>query len=273
LEELLEKTGRPYSEELGIDLKSCQKDEVAKWFLASILFGARISENTAMKTYREFEKAGTVSPEKILETGWEGLIAILGAGGYARYDAKTATKLLEVFGNLQKLYGGDLNAPHEEASDPRDLEKRLKDLGKGIGDVTVSIFLRDMRYCWEKADPCPTDMVVLAMDDLGIDDLMDYARDKGLDLVKLETMLVRYGRHLRKKKRTAPPYDEVRKMEDLVMDILEDVKPEELSLEALATLTSSGRTYMEKVLLTLKEQGKVEMRKDEKDSYWRAVES
>jgi len=102
---------------------------------------------------------------------------------------------------------------------------------------------------------------------------MDYARDKGLDLVKLETMLVRYGRHLRKKKRTAPTYDEVRKMEYLVMHILEDVKPEDLSLEALATLTSSGRTYMEKVLLTLKEQGKVEMRNDEKDSYWRAVES
>lgn len=36
-----------YSEELGIDLKKNNDDELFKWFLASILFGARISETIA----------------------------------------------------------------------------------------------------------------------------------------------------------------------------------------------------------------------------------
>ncbi len=36
---------------------------------------------------------------------------------------------------------------------PRDLEQRIKALGKGIGDTTVGIFLRELRGIWPKADP------------------------------------------------------------------------------------------------------------------------
>ena len=122
---LVGKLGGTYAPALGINLASMESDEVFKWFLASVLFGARISEDIAMKTYREFEKAGVLSPEVIFETSWPRLVGILDRGGYVRYDFKTATKLLEVTGALKEKYEGDLNRLHFFAKDERDLEKRL----------------------------------------------------------------------------------------------------------------------------------------------------
>jgi hypothetical protein len=63
------------------------------------------------------------------------------------------TKLLEVCAALKRDYGGSLDALHDAVADPRDLESRLKALGKGIGDTTVDIFLRELRGIWAKAEP------------------------------------------------------------------------------------------------------------------------
>jgi hypothetical protein len=194
IKELLKKYPKSYSEELGIDLKSGKSEEIFKWFLASILYAKPIRESSATKTYFCFLKHGITSAKKILDTGWNGLVEILDEGGYTRYDFSTADKLLEVFGNLQKLYNGDLNVLHEKARDSKDLEERIKALGKGIGETTVSIFLREMRYCWKKADPKPSPLVRLAMKDLKIKDLKKFAKKKKLDLVKLESALVRYAK-------------------------------------------------------------------------------
>ena len=49
--------------------------------------------------------------------------------------------------------GSDLNALHERARDSADLENLIKGLGAGIGDVTVTIFLRELRTVWPKARP------------------------------------------------------------------------------------------------------------------------
>ncbi len=73
-----------YSEDLGINLR--EPDGRFRWFLASILFGARISEKIATKTYTAFQRAGLDSPEKILAAGWDELVRVLDAGGYVRYD-------------------------------------------------------------------------------------------------------------------------------------------------------------------------------------------
>lgn len=142
--------------------------EVFKWFLASILYGARISETIANNTYRVFERNGVLSPDRILETGWDGLVLLLDVGGYVRYDFKTATKLLEVMAALKERFDGDLNVLHAQAQSPRDLEQKLMGLGKGIGPATVNIFLREMRYDWDKADPLPQDLAVMAARNLGL---------------------------------------------------------------------------------------------------------
>jgi hypothetical protein len=124
--------------------------------------------------------------DKILKTGWSGLGDVLDEGGYTRYDFSTATKLLTVFGELKKKYGGSLWKLYNSSKDSRDLERKLKALGKGVGDTTVSIFLRDMRLIWEKADPKPTPLVELAMKHLPIKDLKAFAVERGLNKVKLE---------------------------------------------------------------------------------------
>jgi len=49
------KKSRLYSEELGINLADNTDKELFKWFLASILFGARISETIAKHTYLTFK--------------------------------------------------------------------------------------------------------------------------------------------------------------------------------------------------------------------------
>jgi len=160
--------GQKYSEILGINLSSRNEGGIFKWFLASVLFGAPITETAVIKTYKCFENRKVLAPQKILETGWDGLVEILDEGSYTRYDFKTADKLLEVMGNLVTKYNGNLNFLHEQAADSSNLEKRLKELGKGIGDVTVGIFLRELRRIWEKATPKPTLLVVLAAKNIGI---------------------------------------------------------------------------------------------------------
>ncbi|MEM4246158.1 MAG: hypothetical protein QW390_02560, partial [Candidatus Bathyarchaeia archaeon] len=157
--EFVQKYGRPYSEALNIDVRSGDNREIVKWFLASLLYSKPIRESSATKTYLCFERYGIISADKVLAAGWDRLVKILDEGGYTRYDFSTADKLLEVFGSLKRVYGGDLVRLHEAAEGPRDLEARLKALGKGIGEVTVSVFLRDMRPIWVKADPRPSPLV------------------------------------------------------------------------------------------------------------------
>ena len=193
--------GRPFSEMLGINLKSGENEEIVKWFLASILYSKPIRENSATRTYFSFLEHGVSNAKGILDAGWQRLVDILDYGSYTRYDFSTADKLCEVFGNLQKSYQGNLNKLHEEAKDSEDLEMKIKELGKGIGDTTVSIFLREMRYAWAKADPEPSSLVKLAMEDLGIRDIKKVAEKKEIDLVRLETALLRYGKDFLRKGR------------------------------------------------------------------------
>jgi len=168
LQTLIDNFGKEYSDVLGINLESKDEKEVFKWFLVSLLFGAPITERSVIKTYKCFERHGVITPQKILETDWDGLVKILDEGSYTRYDFKTSDKLLEVMGNLMKKYDGNLNLLHEQSLDSLNLERHLKDLGKGIGSVTVGIFLRELRDIWGKADPKPTPLVILAAKNLGI---------------------------------------------------------------------------------------------------------
>lgn len=164
---LLAELGGSYASALGITLDERRPAEIHKWFLAAVLYGAPIPEAQATRTWREFERNDVLSPQRIIDTGWDGLVRILDAGGYARYDFKTATKLLDVEGRLLAEYGGDLNAVHAAATDSADLERRVTALGKGIGPVTVGIFLRELREHWKKAEPALSPLALAAAMELG----------------------------------------------------------------------------------------------------------
>jgi endonuclease III len=166
IEPLIKTYGTLYSETLGIGLESRKEEEIFKWFLASILFGRRISEKIAIKTYNEFVKHYVTTPDKILETGWEGLVRILDDGGYVRYDFSTATRLLEIAKTLKERYRG-LFELYQAATDARDLEKRLQEF-KGIGPVTTNIFLRELRVAWPKSDVAVSPLVKEVVEKLGL---------------------------------------------------------------------------------------------------------
>ena len=215
---LVKHLGGGYSQALNIQLKGAREPEIFKWFLASFLYGARISEALASRTYLEFERCKVLTPKKIQDTGWDGLVEILDAGGYVRYDFSTATKLLAVSGDLIEQYDGRLSNVHAASQDPADLEVRLQNIGKGIGPVTANIFLRELRGIWPKAEPLLSGPVIMAAKHLGLLDrrlrkgqrMLEILKQRwqkgrpgGHTFVDFEAALVRLGRRYCRKERHA----------------------------------------------------------------------
>lgn len=187
----------PYSEELEIDLS--QPSGRFQWFLASILFGARISERIACKTFKAFQEAGIDTPEKILSAGWDELVRILDAGGYVRYDFSTASKLIDIMAALMARYGS-LEELYRRSSNTEDLEARLREF-KGIGPVTAQIFSREMRGIWD-INPEVSDKAQMMAKWLDI----DLSGLSGERLSRAETALVKlYLRYCKKRRCSACP--------------------------------------------------------------------
>ncbi|VUZ85626.1 hypothetical protein MELA_02011 [Candidatus Methylomirabilis lanthanidiphila] len=130
--------------DLGIDLESGTEGERFKWFLACLLFGKPIQQEVAKRAYLEFVREGLVTPEALLEAGWDRLVSILDRGHYVRFDFSTATKLLDISRSLIARYGSITNLV-AQSSDMKDLARRLQDF-KGIGPVTTRMFLRDLKF-------------------------------------------------------------------------------------------------------------------------------
>jgi endonuclease III len=179
------KSVKSYSEELGIDLR--KPEERFKWLLASVLFAKRISAEIAKRTFRRFLEEDLVTPEAILEAGWDKLVQVLDSGGYVRYDFSTATNLLEISKMLLEKYG-DVDRIHQKASSPRNLERLLEEF-KGIGPVGTNIFLRELRGIWRHADPKPSNLAVEVARKLKVRDIKSF-----------ESQLVRINLEFCKKK-------------------------------------------------------------------------
>jgi hypothetical protein len=183
-----------YSEELGIDLATGSDSAYFRWFLASLLFGARISEQIAKCTYRSFVRHRLTSPRKIVAAGWDFLVyPVMREGGYVRYDGRKSTQVLRDCEMLIADYGGSLMRLHDAARDPRDVEERLLSF-YGIGPVTMNIFLRELRPFWAKADPDPLPAIQKLAHRLSID-LARYKR-KSLTFARVEAGLMRRRREL-----------------------------------------------------------------------------
>jgi hypothetical protein len=183
-----------YSEELDIDLARGSEDACFRWFLASLLFGARISEITAKNTYWSFLRQGLSSPASILQAGWDFLVnPVMREGGYVRYDGRKSTQILRDCERLVADYGGRLSRLHQAARDPRDLERSLLAF-YGVGPVTTNIFLRELRPFWAKADPDPLPAVETLARRLSVD--LDRSPRKSLRFARVEAGLIRRRREL-----------------------------------------------------------------------------
>jgi len=128
--------------DLGLDLSSQQEQPYFQWFLACLLFGKPIQQEVARRTYLEFVKEGILTPEAILQAGWDRLVSLLDRGHYTRYDFSTATKLLDMARHV-KEDTGTLLALVQACHSKDELSSRLQEL-KGVGPKTAEIFLRDL---------------------------------------------------------------------------------------------------------------------------------
>jgi archaemetzincin len=142
--------GGRYSVALGIDVDR-EDDEIERWALAATLYGARISTQTAERTYRTFSRAGLTSLADAGAKSFEELVELLDAGGYARYDFRTARRLQALARALEARHGGKI-VDFGRIAEPAELEAALDAL-PGWGPVTVDLFLRDLRGVWPAADP------------------------------------------------------------------------------------------------------------------------
>lgn len=207
-----------FATELGIDLKA-GPNERQKWFLAAILYGARISGSLAARTYRVFAENGVLTPEAILAQGWDGLVALLDEGGYTRYDFKTATKLLRVMEALKRDYDGQVEQVAAKSKDYQELSARLSALAPGLGPTTVNIFLRELRGIWPQAEPPLSPLAQLSAEHLNLippqlnpEEALEVLSAKwqaeplaGQDFADLEAALVRLGKdYCRKPARRCP---------------------------------------------------------------------
>src|SRR5437667_6185732 len=138
-----------YAHELCIDLSTQQETESFKWLLACLLFGKPIQQEVAKRAYLEFLSEGLITPQAILQAGWDKLVEVLDRGHYVRYDFSTATKLLDVSKMLKEKYG-TLTELMKQSQSIDELSSRLQAF-KGIGPKTTEIFLRDIAPIFSKS--------------------------------------------------------------------------------------------------------------------------
>jgi hypothetical protein len=115
---LVERFGGRFSVEMRISVER-GAHEVDRWFLAATLFGTRISWPIVERTFAVLTAAGVRTIAGAGKREWDELVGLLDAGGYARYDERTATRLLELARVVRERHGriSALSAQREPAGD------------------------------------------------------------------------------------------------------------------------------------------------------------
>ncbi len=148
---VINRFGGRFSTELGIDVDAGDA-EVERWFVAATLFGTRISATLAERTFGVLDSAGLRRIADASRFSWDDLVALLDAGGYARYDFKTASRLHALAAAVAERAGGSVATFGSRYTSYRELRDALDDL-PGWGPVTVGLFLRELRTVWPGASP------------------------------------------------------------------------------------------------------------------------
>ena len=191
----VEVLGGRYSTELGIDVDRDEM-EIERWALAATLFGGRISAAIAQRTFVALQAGGVHTIADAGRCDLNRLIELLDAGGYARYDMRTAKRLHDIARTLTPQHGRVSSLLDQP---PQELMSALDAL-PGWGPVTVSLFLRELRGVRTNIEPPIDPRALSAAEHLGLIDgesadalvqLRAAASDAHIDLRDLESALVR----------------------------------------------------------------------------------
>lgn len=150
---VLERAGRTFADELGIDLARNTPSALYRWLCAATLFSARIRGSIALAAARALAEHGWTTPERMRAAAWEERTQALNRAGYARYDESTSRMLAESADLLIAEYRGDLRRLRERAGRDAGTERRLLKEFKGMGDVGADIFFREVQAVWPELYP------------------------------------------------------------------------------------------------------------------------
>lgn len=168
VDRLIDRYGRLFSEELGIDLAQNTPSPLFRWLCAALLLSARIPHKTAMAAAKALNDAGWATADHMASSDYDERVAVLNKAGYGRFDESTARMLGDTARDLNTLYKGDLRKLREDARrDPQNARDRLKSF-KGIGDVGADIFLREIQGVWPEHYPFADRKALAAATRLGL---------------------------------------------------------------------------------------------------------
>ncbi|MGH8161664.1 MAG: hypothetical protein ACRESR_05885 [Gammaproteobacteria bacterium] len=150
---LLDRHGRSFSDELGIPIEKNTPSPLFRLLCFSLLAGARISAGIAAQAAKALSDKGWTTAEKLAASTWRQRTDTLNHAGYARYDESTSRMLGETASLLLEDYRGDLRKLRAEADRDPSAERKLLKRCKGVGDVSVDIFMREAQAAWEELYP------------------------------------------------------------------------------------------------------------------------
>lgn len=192
---VLQQHGQTYAAECGIDLAraASHPEPLFRMLCAAILFSARINARIAVAASRALAAQGWNSAAEMAGSRWHDRARTLNGSGYARYDERTASMLGDTATLLLERYDGDLRHLREEAGQDPARERRLLKEFKGLGDVGVDIFFREVQAIWHELFPFIDQKARQGAEQLGLPgdaaQLRELVDDQ--DFVRLVAALVR----------------------------------------------------------------------------------
>ncbi len=150
---LLERHGRTFAEELGIDLTANTPEVLFRWLCAALLLSARIRVANAMRAARALADRGWTTAQNMAAASWEERTRVLNQSGYARYDESAARMLGATADLVLAEYGGDLRKLRAAAGHDPARERALLKACKGVGEVGVDIYFRELQIVWQELYP------------------------------------------------------------------------------------------------------------------------
>ncbi|MQA91382.1 MAG: hypothetical protein GEU90_14320 [Gemmatimonas sp.] len=191
---VLETAGQTFCEELKIPLERGTPSPLFRTLCFSLLSSTRIGHRAALSAARALADAGWTTPPKMNDSTWRQRTDVLNRSGYARYDESTSTMLGDTTAHLLDEYGGDLRRLRDAAERNPQAERGLLKEFKGIGNVGVDIFFREIQFVWDELLPFADRRTLSAARQLKLGNDSDALRklvDSDRDYVRLAAGLVR----------------------------------------------------------------------------------
>lgn len=189
---VLDRYPRTFAEEVGIRRLDTPSG-LFRLLVLALLSSARISSSIALDAARALSRQGWRTARRMADAGWEDRAGVLNRAGYARYDERTSTMLHDTAELLLDRYGGDLRRLRDRAERRPEAERRLLKECKGIGDVGVDIFFREVQRSWTELQPFADRRSLRAAGRLGLPTTAEQlgAVAPGGDVARLVSALVR----------------------------------------------------------------------------------